>query len=202
MNLKGIISISGRPGLYKVITQGKNSVIVESLMDKKRFPAHASEKISSLEDISMFTYDEDAKLVDVLTKLFEIQAGAEGPSNKSDEKTLRSKFEEALPNYDKERVYFSDIKKLFQWYNMLLAEGLLVVETEVETEVATEVVTEETVEKDSKAKKEATPKKADTPKKAAPKKAAVKTSAAPNKSAKPAAVKKVATVKTGGGRGK
>jgi hypothetical protein len=198
MNLKGIISISGRPGLYKVITQGKNSVIVESLMDKKRFPAHASEKISSLEDISMFTYDEDAKLVDVLTKLFEIQAGAEGPSNKSDEKTLRSKFEEALPNYDKERVYFSDIKKLFQWYNMLLAEGLLV----VETEVATEVVTEETVEKDSKAKKEATPKKADTPKKTAPKKAAVKTSAAPNKSAKPAAVKKVATVKTGGGRGK
>lgn len=192
MNLKGIISISGRPGLYKVITQGKNSVIVESLMDKKRFPAHASEKISSLEDISMFTYDEDAKLVDVLTKLFEIQAGAEGPSNKSDEKTLRSKFEEALPNYDKERVYFSDIKKLFQWYNMLLAEGLLVVEADVEAEVATE----EIVEKDSKAKK------ADTPKKAAPKKAAVKTSAAPNKSAKPAAVKKVATVKTGGGRGK
>ena len=192
MNLKGIISISGRPGLYKVITQGKNSVIVESLMDKKRFPAHASEKISSLEDISMFTYDEDAKLVDVLTKLFEIQAGAEGPSNKSDEKTLRSKFEEALPNYDKERVYFSDIKKLFQWYNMLLAEGLLVVEAEVEAEVATE----EIVEKDSKAKK------ADTPKKAAPKKSAVKTSAAPNKSAKPAAVKKVATVKTGGGRGK
>ena len=192
MNLKGIISISGRPGLYKVITQGKNSVIVESLMDKKRFPAHASEKISSLEDISMFTYDEDAKLVDVLTKLFEIQAGAEGPSNKSDEKTLRSKFEEALPNYDKERVYFSDIKKLFQWYNMLLAEGLLVVEAEVEAEVATE----EIVEKDLKAKK------ADTPKKAAPKKAAVKTSAAPNKSAKPAAVKKVATVKTGGGRGK
>ena len=188
MNLKGIISISGRPGLYKVITQGKNSVIVESLMDKKRFPAHASEKISSLEDISMFTYDEDAKLVDVLTKLFEIQAGAEGPSNKSDEKTLRSKFEEALPNYDKERVYFSDIKKLFQWYNMLLAEGLLLIEAEV--------VSEEIVEKDSKAKN------ADTPKKAAPKKAAVKTSAAPNKSAKPAAVKKVATVKTGGGRGK
>lgn len=187
MNLKGIISISGRPGLYKVITQGKNSVIVESLMDKKRFPAHSSEKISSLEDISMFTYDEDAKLVDVLTKLFEIQAGAEGPSNKSDEKTLRSKFEEALPNYDKERVYFSDIKKLFQWYNMLLAEGLLVIETEVE---------EKSTEKSTKAKKD------DTPKKAAPKKAAVKTSAAPNKSAKPAAVKKVATVKTGGGRGK
>ncbi len=187
MNLKGIISISGRPGLYKVITQGKNSVIVESLMDKKRFPAHSSEKISSLEDISMFTYDEDAKLVDVLTKLFEIQAGAEGPSNKSDEKTLRSKFEEALPNYDKERVYFSDIKKLFQWYNMLLAEGLLVIETEVE---------EKSTEKSTKAKKD------DTPKKAAPKKAVVKTSAAPNKSAKPAAVKKVATVKTGGGRGK
>ena len=192
MNLKGIISISGRPGLYKVITQGKNSVIVESLMDKKRFPAHASEKISSLEDISIFTTEEDVKLVDIIGTLFKKQEGKDAPSHKEDEKTLRAKLIEILPNYDKDRVYFSDIKKIFQWYNMLLAEGLLV----VEAEVATEVEAEEIVEKDSKAKK------ADTPKKAAPKKAAVKTSAAPNKSAKPAAVKKVATVKTGGGRGK
>jgi hypothetical protein len=192
MNLKGIISISGRPGLYKVITQGRNSVIVESLMDKKRFPAHASEKISSLEDISIFTTEEDVKLVDIIGTLFKKQEGKDAPSHKEDEKTLRAKLIEILPNYDKDRVYFSDIKKIFQWYNMLLAEGLLV----VEAEVATEVEAEEIVEKDSKAKK------ADTPKKAAPKKAAVKTSAAPNKSAKPAAVKKVATVKTGGGRGK
>lgn len=192
MNLKGIISIAGRPGLFKIITQGKNNVIVESLLDHKRIAAHASEKISSLEDISIFTTEEDVKLVDILANLFEKQEGKDAPSHKEDEKTLRAKLIEILPNYDKDRVYFSDIKKIFQWYNMLLAEGLLVVEAEVEAEVATE----EIVEKDSKAKK------ADTPKKAAPKKAAVKTSAAPNKSAKPAAVKKVATVKTGGGRGK
>lgn len=192
MNLKGIISIAGRPGLFKIITQGKNNVIVESLLDHKRFAAHASEKISSLEDISIFTTEEDVKLVDILATLFEKQEGKDAPSHKEDEKTLRAKLIEILPNYDKDRVYFSDIKKIFQWYNMLLAEGLLVVEAEVEAEVATE----EIVEKDSKTKKE------DTPKKATTKKAAVKTSAAPNKTAKPAAVKKVATVKTGGGRGK
>lgn len=189
MNLKGIIAISGRPGLFKVITQSKNSVIVESLLDKKRFPAYSSEKISALEDISMFTYDEDVKLTEILKSLFEINKGAQGPSHKEDEKTLRVKFAEALPNYDKERVYFSDIRKLFQWYNMLLAEGVLIPEVK-------EIVEEKTAEKDSKSKKE------DAPKKAAPKKAAVKTTAAPKKSAKPAAMKKVAAVKTGSSRGK
>ena len=71
MNLTGIISISGRPGLFKVIAQGKNSVIVESMIDKKRFPAYATEKISTLEDISIFTYEEDVKLTDVLAKMNE-----------------------------------------------------------------------------------------------------------------------------------
>ena len=71
MNLTGIISISGRPGLFKVIAQGKNSVIVESMIDKKRFPAYATEKISTLEDISIFTYEEDVKLTDVLSKMNE-----------------------------------------------------------------------------------------------------------------------------------
>jgi len=191
MNLTGIIAISGRPGLFKVVTQSKNSVIVESLLDKKRFPAYSTEKISALEDISMFTYDEDVKLTEILKSLFDINKGAQGPSHKEDEKTLRVKFAEALPNYDKERVYFSDIRKLFQWYNMLLAEGVLIPEVKEEA-----VVEEKSAEKDSKAKKE------DAPKKAAPKKAAVKTTAAPKKSAKPAAMKKVAAVKTGSSRGK
>ena len=78
MNLKGIIAISGRPGIFKVITQGKNSVIVESMLDKKRFPAHATEKISTLEDISIFTIDEDVKLVEVLAKEGEnVQVGSD-----------------------------------------------------------------------------------------------------------------------------
>ena len=71
MNIKGIIAISGRPGLFKVVAQSKNSVIVESMIDKKRFPAYASEKISTLEDISIFTYDEDVKLTDLLKTIFE-----------------------------------------------------------------------------------------------------------------------------------
>ena len=69
MQLSGIIAISGRPGLFKVIAQSKNSVIVESMIDKKRFPAYATERISTLDDISVFTYDEDVKLTDIFEKM-------------------------------------------------------------------------------------------------------------------------------------
>jgi hypothetical protein len=191
MTLEGIISIAGRPGLFKVITKGKNSVIVESLIDKKRFAALSSEKISALEDISIFTSEEDVKLIDVLSNLYKISSGKEGPSHKADEKTLRASFEKTLPNYDKDRVYFSDIKKFFQWYNMLLAEGLLIMEVEV-NDVAEKGKADKTEKAETK-----------TPKKASAKKTSVPTSGTPPvKSMKAGAVKKVATVKTGGGRGK
>lgn len=188
MTLEGIISIAGRPGLFKVITKGKNSVIVESLIDKKRFAALASEKISALEDISIFTSGDDVKLIDVLSNLYKISSGKEGPSHKADETTLRASFEKTLPNYDKDRVYFSDIKKFFQWYNMLLAEGLLIME----------------VDQDDAAKKGKTEKtEVKTPKKVSAKKSNVPTSGTPPaKSMKAGAVKKVATIKTGAGRGK
>ena len=191
MTLEGIISIAGRPGLFKVITKGKNSVIVESLIDKKRFAALSSEKISSLEDISIFTTGDDVKLIDVLSNLHKISSGKEGPSHKADETTLRASFEKTLPNYDKDRVYFSDIKKFFQWYNMLLAEGLLgllIMEVEV-SEVAEKGKTEKA---ETLTPKKASAKKTNVPKSGAP----------PAKSMKAGAVKKVATVKTGGGRGK
>jgi hypothetical protein len=191
MTLEGIISIAGRPGLFKVITKGKNSVIVESLIDKKRFAALSSEKISALEDISIFTSEEDVKLIDVLSNLYKISSGKEGPSHKADEKTLRASFEKTLPNYDKDRVYFSDIKKFFQWYNMLLAEGLLIMEVEVN-----DVTEKGKADKTEKAETK-------TPKKASAKKTNVPTAGTPPvKSMKAGAVKKVATVKTGGGRGK
>ena len=188
MTLEGIISIAGRPGLFKVITKGKNSVIVESLIDKKRFAALASEKISALEDISIFTSEEDVKLIDVLSNLYKISSGKEGPSHKSDEITLRASFEKTLPNYDKDRVYFSDIKKFFQWYNMLLTEGLLIAEVEVKDEAEKD----KTEKAETKTPKKASAKKANVPKSGTP----------PVKSMKAGAVKKVATVKTGGGRGK
>jgi len=195
MNLTGIIAISGKPGLFKVVTQGKNSIIVESLIDNKRFPAYASDRISALEDISIYTYDEDAPLKDILTAMYKKESGKECPSHKEDIKTLQSYVLEILPNYDQERVYPSDLKKLFQWYNLLLKTGSLTPE-----ETATE--TEEKTEKAPKAKKEAAAKEE---KPAAAKKAPAKPktpTADKAKGAKPAAAKKVTAVKTGSSRGK
>ncbi len=150
MDLSGIISISGRPGLYKVIAQGKNSIIVESLTDKKRFPAYSTDRISALEDISIYTIDDDKPLKDILSDIFAKQEGKEGPSHKEDISTLTEYFSEILPDYDEERVYASDIKKLFQWYNLLLKAGALEPSEEEEGEkesaedqTASEVTTEE-----------------------------------------------------------
>lgn len=125
MDLSGIISISGRPGLYKVVAQGKNSIIVESLTDKKRFPAYSSDRISALEDISIYTIDDDKPLKEIFAEIYEKEDGKEGPSHKADIAELTSYFTDILPDYDEDRVYASDIKKLFQWYNLLIKAGAL-----------------------------------------------------------------------------
>jgi hypothetical protein len=200
MNLTGIIAISGKPGLYKVIAQGKNSIIVESLIDGKRVPAYSTDRISALDDISIYTYDEDAPLRDLLTAIFKKEAGKECPSHKDDLKDLTAYLLGLLPNYDQERVYPSDIKKIFQWYNLLHKSGNLKLEEAVE-----EAVAEKKAPKAKKAtadETEAAPKK----KAAAPKKAtatAAKPKAAPAaKSAKPVTAKKTTTTKTSTSRGK
>jgi hypothetical protein len=184
MNLKGIIAISGRPGLFKVVAQGKNNVIVESMIDKKRFPAYASEKISTLEDISIFTYDEDVKLTEVLKSIYNKNEGKEAISHKEDLKILEKELKNHLPNYDQERVYPSDIRKVFQWYNLLQKADLL------KSEESQDVVESEKTAKEAK------------PKKDEPKKKAAVAASAPSKAAKPASVKKAAPVKTGSSRGK
>lgn len=194
MNLTGIIAISGRPGLFKVLTQGKNSIIVESLLDKKRFPAYATDRVSALEDISIYTYEEDAPLKDILTAIYKKEDGKECPSHKEDLKVLQNYILEILPNYDQERVYPSDLKKLFQWYNLLLSTGNLLLE-----EVVEEVVPEKEVA--PKAKKETPTEEKKPAAKKAPAKPKVAT-ADKTKSAKPAAAKKVSAVKTGSSRGK
>lgn|SRR5574343_66629 len=202
MNLTGIIAISGRPGLYKVIAQGKNSIIVESLIDNKRFPAYATDRISALDDISIYTYDEDAPLRDLLTAIYTKEGGKECPSHKEDLNVLQAYLLEILPNYDQERVYPSDVKKMFQWYNLLHKSGNLKVE-EVKAE---EVVAEKKAPKAKKAAaSEATEETAAPAKKAPAKKAATtaKPKAAPAaKTAKPAAAKKTTATKTGSSRGK
>jgi hypothetical protein len=185
MDLTGIIAISGKPGLFKVVAQGKNSIIVESLIEKKRIPAYATDRISALEDISIYTYEEDQPLKDVFERIYAKENGGLCISHKESNDTLTNYLIEILPNFDQERVYASDIKKLFQWYNLLHQTGNLKVE-----EAAPEEVTEKETEEP---KKKASTKKAP---------AKAKTAAEKPKAAKPAPAKKTTATKTGSSRGK
>jgi len=122
--LKKIVAISGKPGLYKVLSQGKNMLIVESLADGKRIPAHSSEKVVSLGDISMFTEAEDKPLHEILEAMKAKENGGKaGIDPKSDNNALRTYFAQIVPDYDRERVYPTDIRKLVQWYNTLMETG-------------------------------------------------------------------------------
>lgn len=172
MNLTGIISISGKPGLYKVIAQGKNNIIVESLSDKKRVPAYAADRISALEDISIYTYSDDKPLKDIYQAIFDKQNGGEAPSHKSNIDELKSFLSDVLPDYDEERVYPSDIKKLFQWYNLLLNAGVLVPEVKEEAPKKAKAEKKETEKKETK--KAPAKKKTEAEKKPAAKKPAAK----------------------------
>lgn len=150
MNLAGIIAISGKPGLYKVVKQGKNNLFVQALDSDKITPAYTSDKISALEDISVYTYENDVPLLELLGLIAEKSNYEATLSHKEDKKKLESFFEEIVPNYDKERVYFSDIKKIFQWYNQLQNFGLLVkpsIVEEVEQTTENEVKTIEKTKK-------------------------------------------------------
>jgi hypothetical protein len=125
MDLSKILSISGKGGLFKVVSQAKSAVIVESLLDGKRFPAFGHEKISSLEEISVFTTGEDKPLKDIFKAIFEKLEGKPAIDAKSDNKALRQFFLEMIPDFDQERVYTSDIKKMVAWYNLLLQHNLI-----------------------------------------------------------------------------
>jgi len=191
MDLTEILSIGGRPGLFKMVSQTKNGLIVESLdKEKKRMPIYASDKVSALEEISIFTMEDDIPLKEVFKKIFVKQEGKETISHKVSANDLKKYFLEILPDYDQEKVYVSDIKKLIRWYNILQAENLIDIEEEKE-EVKEESKAEDKKEekKETKAKKTAvkkTPAKKPVVKKAATKKPAVKKTTA----RKPAAKKK------------
>ena len=119
MNLSGIIAISGKGGLYTIAGQSKNNVIVESVIDGKKFPAFSSNRISALEDISIYTYEGDELLADIFKAIFDQEKGGEAPSHKDSVDDLKKYLRGIIPEYDEERVFTSDIKKLFQWYNLL-----------------------------------------------------------------------------------
>ena len=129
--LKGILSISGQPGLFKLVTETKNSIIVESLITGKRIPAYSTSKISTLSDISIFT--ETGEIL--LTELFKrVKENGKMISAKASSNEIKAFFEEVLPEYDKDRVYVSDMKKVIQWYQLLSDLNLLIEPEEEKTE--------------------------------------------------------------------
>lgn len=120
--VKDILAISGYSGLFKLVSQAKNGVIVESLIDGKRMPAYTSAKISALEDISMYKMDGDILLGEVFSEIFEKDMNVDP---KSDAKALKAAFKEVVPDFDEERVYVSDIKKVFAWYRLLKEKEII-----------------------------------------------------------------------------
>ncbi len=140
--LKGILAISGHSGLFKMISSTKTAIIVESIADKKRMPAYSTSKINALEDIAIFTEQGDMPLKEVFEKIKEKENGGKAINHKASSNELKAYMSEVLPDYDENRVYVSDMKKIFQWYNLLQEQGLLE-ETEEETK---EENSEETAE--------------------------------------------------------
>lgn len=154
MELKGIIAIAGKPGLYKVAAQGRANIIVQSLENDKKFPAFASDKISALDDISIYTYEKDVPLTEVYIKLAEKENFGKSIDHKEEPKKLREYLVTFLPDYDAERVYDTDVKKLFQWYNILVERGVITKDLIESAKVPAEEVKAETKPKKKAEKKE------------------------------------------------
>jgi ribosome recycling factor len=138
MEFNKIISVTGKPGLFQVVSQSKNSIIVESLTDKKRLAINTTQNVSLLENIAIYTYEEDIPLLIIFKSMFEKTEGKEALSHKESGKKLAAFFAEVLPNYDDERVYTSNIKKVIQWFNLLVNAGMDFSTIEIPTEENTE----------------------------------------------------------------
>lgn len=121
--LKEILSITGKPGLYRIITPGKRTLLVEDLASKKRFPLGARDRVVCLGDIAMYTVGEDLPLDKILDMVYAVENGERIDVKSMDNEMLRDEFAKAVEDFDRDRVYPSDIKKLFNWYNLLISEG-------------------------------------------------------------------------------
>jgi len=139
MDLSKILSISGKNGLFKMISQGKNNFIVESLEDQKRFPAFQSEGVSTLENISIYTKEDSVELKKLFQSIYLKQEKQPLEYKIMTDKQLREYFKEVLPDYDEERVFLSNIKKAYQWYNILLKNDLISIEEEITEEPETKL---------------------------------------------------------------
>ncbi|PLW92269.1 MAG: hypothetical protein C0592_11630 [Marinilabiliales bacterium] len=147
MDLTTILTVAGKPGLFKVHSQTKSGLIAESLIDGKKVPVFANDRVSSLSDISIFTTGDDMPLADVFAVLFKKLNGEKAIDPKSDKYELFAFMDEHLPEWDEDRVYPSDLKKLFTWYNILIEHKLIDLEIE-EEEKADEAEGEEESKKD------------------------------------------------------
>ena len=140
--LKEILSVTGKPGLFKLVSQGKNMLIVESLIDGKRIPAYTKDKVVSLGDIAIFTETTEVPLGQVLEALKTKENGAVCSIDpKADNDKLRKFMGEILPDYDRDRVYPSDIRKLLSWYNILINAQITEFLTEEKEEVEEDPLT-------------------------------------------------------------
>ena len=137
MELKDIVAVNGKPGLFEVKAQSKGGIIVESLLDGKRISLSVSQNISALNEIAIYTYEEEFPLRLVFKTIAKKEDGKEAISPKENNTILANYFREILPTYDEERVYASNIKKVLQWYNLLASKNFdfsTIKETEEETE--------------------------------------------------------------------
>lgn len=141
MSLDKILSVSGKPGLFQIVKQTRTGAVVESLIDKKRITVGAHSNISILSEIAIYTLTEEVPLKEVLNKVKEKENGqTTSISHKDSKDILEEYFFEVLPNYDEDRVYASDIKKVVQWYNLLQKNNLL---STLDTEDKTDTTEEE-----------------------------------------------------------
>lgn len=141
MNLEKILAISGKPGLYALKLQTRTGFVAESMIDGKKITVGLRSNVSLLSEISIYTIDKEKPLAEVMRAIAEKEDNGPAPSHKEDNATLAAYFKEILPDYDEERVYVSDIKKVLNWYNMLQARGMVSKEAPVakaKEEVATE----------------------------------------------------------------
>ena len=125
MNLEGLMNITGKTGLYKVISQSKNMLIVESLVEKKRMPIHSNHQANMLEEIGIYTYNDTKPLIDIFKEIADKENYKKSISHKSSKNELTTYFRKIIADYDEERVYISDIKKVIQWYNTLHSANLI-----------------------------------------------------------------------------
>lgn len=139
MSFQKILAISGKPGLYELKVQTRSGFVAESLLDGKKITVGLRSNVSLLSEIAVFAYNEEVKLIDIFKAIATKENGEATISNKESDDKLKSYFREILPEYDEDRVYTSDIKKIFNWYNILQPKGYVTLDalnTEVKEETA------------------------------------------------------------------